>query len=51
LAVNSERHEKPKDSYLEGLLYVRAHFFPALIVAAFVVSGMAISVNVLERMY
>jgi hypothetical protein len=51
LAVNSELHEKPKDSYLEGLIYVRAHLFPALVVAVFVVSGMAFAVKVLERLY
>ena len=51
MAVNTERHEKPKDSYLEGLAYVRAHFFPALVVAVFIVSGMALAVNVLEKLY
>jgi hypothetical protein len=51
LAVNIERHEKPKDSYLEGLIYLRNHFLPASTVAVFIVVSMYLAVEVLDRFY
>jgi hypothetical protein len=46
-----DRRKKSQDSYLDGFVYLREHFLPALTVSVVIVAGMALAVELLKRLY